>query len=363
MIEPFLRASLSPSSVERCMQGIERDRPGSLLRVVLSALVADVSKAEGLAQVALAAEIELACRLSSLFCDLKLPARSPISPTAVVVGLPRTGTTFLQGQLSDALGGATPLGWEYSPTRLESLAPGGSEIPREAAEHEIEGHYLALAGLNPKVHALHPLGAKLPEECTPLFRSTGRFMPWLLLFDSPGAEEILLEDFESGTGTAHADWKIGTVLIGRHQASVLKSPLHTPYVADLARLTNPRTKIVVVRRDARDVVRSFVELTYQVRSTVYEAQPEATSRTAIAILTAMARGFEASTAKNRVDVIEFDALVEDPATVVRLLVGRDTHHRSSHRPNSSSPKGTMAISHINSGDIDKLRAASQVLVG
>jgi Sulfotransferase family len=88
-------------------------------------------------------------------------AREDIVKPIFITGLPRSGSTFLHTLMAQDPGNRTPLTWEMilpspPPTRADSAAD-----PRIA---RVE-HLLAAMGLQtPQIVALHPFGARLPEE-------------------------------------------------------------------------------------------------------------------------------------------------------------------------------------------------------
>jgi hypothetical protein len=79
-----------------------------------------------------------------------------------VTGLPRTGTTLLQGLLAQDPTNRVPLHWElvYPPATPES-PDHQVEARIAAAERQLRWFHR----LQPDIRRIHPLGARLPEEC------------------------------------------------------------------------------------------------------------------------------------------------------------------------------------------------------
>jgi hypothetical protein len=79
-----------------------------------------------------------------------------------VVGLPRTGTTFLHTLLSADAANRTPLTWEV----MEPSPPTNAEKARRI--RRVSQNLACLEWMAPNFRQLHPVGAQLPQECVSL---------------------------------------------------------------------------------------------------------------------------------------------------------------------------------------------------
>lgn len=93
-------------------------------------------------------------------------AAETIRKPMFVLGLPRSGTTLMIGLLGQDPDNRAPLLWETS-----MPCP-----PPEAASYETDPRIQmtnqglqAVDGLNPKILAVHPVDAQLPQECIGIF--------------------------------------------------------------------------------------------------------------------------------------------------------------------------------------------------
>jgi hypothetical protein len=88
-------------------------------------------------------------------------AAEPISRPLIIMGLPRSGSTFLHTLLSHDPDNRTPLTWEMTLPSPPPEAGGESADPRIA---RMNGILDALQLRTPEILALHPFGACLPDE-------------------------------------------------------------------------------------------------------------------------------------------------------------------------------------------------------
>ena len=79
-----------------------------------------------------------------------------------VVGLPRTGTTFLHTLLSADPSNRTPLTWEV----MEPSPPTNGE--RQRRIRRVSQNLSCLEWIAPNFRQLHPVGPELPQECVSL---------------------------------------------------------------------------------------------------------------------------------------------------------------------------------------------------
>ncbi|KAJ8601649.1 hypothetical protein CTAYLR_009823 [Chrysophaeum taylorii] len=172
-----------------------------------------------------------------------IKVRAPI----FVMGLPRTGTTFLHRLL--ALDPAA----RYPETH-ELLQP-LSTYPREKRVKYWESKLAQLKAVIPHIEVIHEIGAEEPEEChlglsveVPMLPTTYRHLIRHVVEDAPN---IRLPSFES----AYELYKRQLELLAEDPSRrwVLKCPLHVGFVEDLLTVFPDATLVWTHRDPARSL--------------------------------------------------------------------------------------------------------------
>ncbi len=205
-------------------------------------------------------QIEEAIRKDSGICD------EVISRPVFIVGLPRTGTTWLYQLLAqDPL--ARPLQtWEA----VHPVPPPRSETyETDPRILKVERNLKRLDLLIPTLRAIHPIAARGPEECLPLLWNAaltpyfrGRIEPyraWLWLRP--------IEEFDAACWYYRRQLQ----LLQRHVRGdhwLLKSPAHLTHLDSLLRVF-PDAIVVQTHRDPQDVLPSLCSLTATVDQLFY----------------------------------------------------------------------------------------------
>lgn len=311
---------------------VDRAASQGLLGEILSVLEKNLNAVSEISLVAFAAELTDAALLASCLRDLH-PAADCDRPSVVILGLPRTGTTLLQSVLHDLFARGSLQGWELALSNLQRCAD-GRPPDVELAAQEVDSRYANVAALSPEVMKAHPLGASRLEECTPIFRASGRHYPWSAM--SPklrDLEELFLGDF--GEKSAHREWSQAYSVL-RPPPAIVKSPLHTGYAASLV-ATVPNAVLLVVRRRLSEVVSSYGHLVYHAS---LPFAPDYTIREAGAAvlrhLRAMSQAFATARSNGlRVTTVDYDALIASPlgalSTALREVdVGSDLEAALKH---------------------------------
>lgn len=182
-----------------------------------------------------------------------------VSVAAVILGLPRTGSTLFQRLLASAPG-MTAIRWYEA----QNVAPFPDEVPgkpveRRAYARRMIADWLAAA---PELASIHPLDADAPDEeilvLGQMFVSTMiegmTFVPSFARW---------LDGYDQSRG--HADLK--TILqylqwqdpLRRGRRWVLKSPSNLPYVR-YAATAFPEAALIMTHRDPLETVPSYVSM-------------------------------------------------------------------------------------------------------
>ena len=189
-------------------------------------------------------------------------AAEEVSRPIFVLGLPRTGTTVLYGMLAADPAMRSPATWEVA---RPFPAPSGEDPARvKAMERDLAG----FRRLAPGMDRIHPMGARLPQECLAMhaleltsyeFPTTfpvPAYWSWLRRQDLAPAyrvERQLLQHLQSG-GRRGTHW-------------VLKTPCHLMWL-DVLLEVFPDALLVHTHRDPATVLASVSSLMTTMRSSV-----------------------------------------------------------------------------------------------
>ncbi|MCX7283406.1 MAG: sulfotransferase [Novosphingobium sp.] len=182
-----------------------------------------------------------------------------VEVAAIILGLPRTGSTIFHRLLASAPG-MTAIRWyeaqNYAP--LPGDEPGNPVARRAYANAMIEGWL----NLSPELASIHPLDPEAPDEeiiiLGQLFITTmveamtfiPSFAKWLDSYDqSKGYEDL-------ETILKYLQWQDPT---RRGKKWVLKSPQNLPYT-DVIANAFPKAVLVMTHRDPLEVVPSYVSM-------------------------------------------------------------------------------------------------------
>jgi hypothetical protein len=172
-------------------------------------------------------------------------AKEDIRSPVFITGLPRTGSTLLHGLLAQDPANRVPLHWEVMhPSPPPERATYEVDRRIDVAERQI-GWFHRLA---PGFRKIHPVSARLPQECTVLLShsflsfqfSTSFFVPsyqeWMEAQDLRPAYQIHRQFLQQ------LQWRC------RGERWVLKAPPHLPGLTALS-ATYPDAVVIMTHRD------------------------------------------------------------------------------------------------------------------
>lgn len=240
-----------------------------------------------------------------------------LHPPVVVLGLPRTGTTFLHRLLS-APQDARPLPmWEVA---MPFPPLDGPDKRRDAGQRGAAMMKRAIADIDLK----HSTGADEPEECMHLQDEAFFSWSWFSNYPIPSYTRWLQS---ADAGPAYRVWADVLRYVQQQDHTrrlTLKSPSHTAHLAALLDAV-PDARIVWTHRAPATVVPSFASLiatTRAVSTTPVTADPHALGRELSDFLSDhLAKGLAARARVPTGQLIDvsFDDLRRDPlATVARI---------------------------------------------
>jgi hypothetical protein len=184
-------------------------------------------------------------------------AETPIRRPLIITGLPRSGTTFLHRLLD-----CDPM--MRSPSCFQTMAPYPPERGRDRRVEQTERELRTFARMAPGFRDVHPLTARMPQECTEItaqvfqslrFDTTFRIPSYLAWQDAHGHalayrfHKRFLQHLQhqAGDDPAGVQW-------------VLKCPDHV-FALDALRSVYPDARIVFLHRDPLKVLPSVAKLT------------------------------------------------------------------------------------------------------
>ena len=244
-------------------------------------------------------------------------AAQEISRPLFITGLPRSGSTLLHGLLAQDPANRVPYNWE---TMYPSPPPNGVDRRIDVAARQIRMFHL----LAPEFAKIHPVGARLPEECVVILShsflsfqfSSSYFVPsyqsWLEDQDLRPAYRVHRQFLQ------HLQW---------HRASerwVLKAPPHLPGLRALF-ATYPDARVIMTHRDPLEVVASVASLHAVLRRTFsrtvdpLRVGPEVTRMLAGDIRRGLAARDDGCAPAERFLDVSYTDLFTDPLGTVRRI--------------------------------------------
>jgi hypothetical protein len=179
-----------------------------------------------------------------------------------IVGLPRTGTTILHELLAQDPANRVPMTWEVMHPWPPPERASYETDPRIA---EVERHFAGVDRLLPGFKSMHPMGARLPQECVALTAHDFASMIFSTTHHVPGYQAWLEGADLRWVYASHRrqlqylEWRCPA------ERWVLKSPGHL-WALDALLAVYPDARIVQTHRDPLEVIASLTSLVTLLRS-------------------------------------------------------------------------------------------------
>jgi hypothetical protein len=173
-----------------------------------------------------------------------------------ITGLPRTGTTFLQHMLAQHPDLRCPQLWEL-------MAPASGE-PVSRLVAECEAFVRGWNAAAPAMHAIHPIGARLPDECSRLTRNSFRDRSYLMVNHVPSYVRWLREQSMTPAYEFHAAQLRCLLWRCPGRPVMLKGPLHLWFLQSLGQVY-PGARVIRLHRSPAEALPSMCSLTEVVR--------------------------------------------------------------------------------------------------
>ncbi len=184
-----------------------------------------------------------------------------ITGNLIILGLPRTGTSYLFNLLSCDSNHRCLTNWEaMHPVIPEGKVPFIKRHTPQARRRSSAIEICAQQYLSPSLSTIHEYRVDGPEECTRLFFNEFACQAFDMLFDIPEYRRWLDGyDYLPAIRYHMRQLKLLTKR-GSAERWVLKSPYHLPAIDALLNVY-PETTIINIHRDPLEVVPSFCSLT------------------------------------------------------------------------------------------------------
>lgn len=232
-------------------------------------------------------------------------------PPIIVLGLPRTGTTFLHRLLAQDPGAYGPPAWQVWRPLPRATGP---DKRREVTARAIRD----MQKLSPILDARHHVHVDEPEECyhllDPSFQSVGLGM----LCPARGFFHWVREQDPSSAYRMYHEFLRIIQQTAPDKRLTLKAPSHTPYMEAIAGEI-PGTLFVQTHRDLAEVAGSFASLCYAMFSvTAPGMAPAAIGDLALELMCWMAQTSMEQRARCELAVadVQYTDLVADPVGTV-----------------------------------------------
>jgi hypothetical protein len=185
----------------------------------------------------------------------------PIAAPLVIAGLPRSGTTFLHGLLTEDTANIVPRVWQLIHPYPDRGRRGAADRRQQRVARQLKMFQM----LAPRFRQLHPIGATSPQECSEItahvfaslrFDTTYRIPSYRHWLDATGHLDAYCFHKRFLQHLQHQ--------AGRARRWVLKCPDHI-FALGALRAVYPDVELVFVHRDPVAVLASVARLTEVLR--------------------------------------------------------------------------------------------------
>jgi len=242
-----------------------------------------------------------------------------------ILGLPRTGTSILHELLAQDPENRVPMTWEVM---TPVPPPETATFERDPRIDEVERHFAGIDRLLPDFKSMHPMGARLPQECVAITQYELASLVWHTTHRVPSYQAWLDATDHRRLYAAHRRWLQYFQWKAPARHWVLKSPGHL-WTLDALLAEYPDACIVQTHRDPLRVIASLVSLICTLRSIAtddidpHEIGADWTVRLAAGLAHTMR--VRASLPASQVFDVHFEEFMRDEIAMVRRLyahVGR-----------------------------------------
>lgn len=182
----------------------------------------------------------------------------PVSQPIFVLGMPRSGSSFLHSLLAEDDASFTPRCWQAIYPYPDHPASGRRAGPRKVQRQINFFHRLA-----PDLHNVHPFDALSPQECTEFTAHAFRSLRFETIYNVPSYKRWLQQAGHVQGYRTHRRF-LQHLQGPRTPRWVLKSPDHV-FAMDALREVYPDARLIFTHRDPVKVLPSVASLTEVLR--------------------------------------------------------------------------------------------------
>jgi len=187
-------------------------------------------------------------------------AAAPITAPVFILGLPRSGTTFLHTLMAEDEACLVPRNWQ---TIYPAPRPAGFDPLKDKRARAVDAQLRFFAELAPGFADLHPITADSPQECSEITAHIFQSLRFDTTFRVPGYLQWLEAHGHADAFAFHKRF-LQFLQGGVPARWVLKCPDHT-FSLDAILATYPDARFVIVHRDPLAVFASVARLTEVLR--------------------------------------------------------------------------------------------------
>jgi len=184
-----------------------------------------------------------------------------------IVGLPRSGTSILHELMAQDPSNRVPMTWEVLHPFPPPEAATFDSDPRIA---QVDAHFSGIDRLLPDFKTMHPMGARLPQECVAITQHEFASMVWHTTNRVPSYQNWLDGADLRWVYESHKRWLQVLQWKAPAERWVLKSPGHL-WALEALLAVYPDARIVQTHRDPLKVVASLVSLVCTLRTLASDA--------------------------------------------------------------------------------------------
>ncbi len=188
-------------------------------------------------------------------------AAAPITAPIFILGLPRSGTTFLHELFAQDPGNLVPRVWQtiYPQPRGENFAASGNRRVKI-----VNSQLKFFGGISPEFSQLHPIDADSPQECSEITSAVFQSLRFDTTFRVPDYQAWIDASDHLKAFEFHRKFLQVLQYGARAKRWVLKCPDHSFCLPAILQ-TYPDARFVVVHRDPLKVFASVAHLTEVLR--------------------------------------------------------------------------------------------------
>ena len=265
--DPLVPEFILPSCTPEKLIAAAKAQPDDGAREGLARLLASIEVESDLAlfgRLALRWDMQRLLENAQLVADAHAanPAltRRPVEAPVFILGLPRSGTSYLHSLLAADPENLVPRNWQ---TMFPAPRPKDFDAARDKRARAVDRQFELFSGLAPGFEDMHPTSADSPQECSEItahvfqslrFDTTHRvpgYFDWLEAHGHDGALAYHKRFLQFLQGEMSGRW-------------VLKCPDHT-FTLDAILRAYPDARFVIVHRDPIAVLGSVAHLTAVLR--------------------------------------------------------------------------------------------------